>query len=313
MTAAVAEISAPAKTGNKIAVWEDFQAEIKNRADELASQLPSNVSRDRFINAAIAAVKQTPDILKATPRSLFAAITKAAQDGLMPDGREGIITLYGQIAQWNPMIYGLRKRARELDGIIVDAQVVRENDIFDWEAGDNPRILHKIKLGDRGKMVGAYAIFKNSEEGIIAREVMDAEQIAKVREQSRAKDSLMWTKFDTEAWRKTVARRGIKSVPCSAPLERLVQRDDDLFDFTQDRQIAPPPPPALVIDNTDDDTFDVEAFMTNLFAALEDAKTEELLQEAWDAADVEVKLSGMDDRLAEAFAMKKQRVEALAA
>jgi recombination protein RecT len=313
MTAAVAEISAPAKTGNKIAVWEDFQAEIKNRADELASQLPSNVSRDRFINAAIAAVKQTPDILKATPRSLFAAITKAAQDGLMPDGREGIITLYGQIAQWNPMIYGLRKRARELDGIIVDAQVVRENDIFDWEAGDNPRILHKIKLGDRGKMVGAYAIFKNSEEGIIAREVMDAEQIAKVREQSRAKDSLMWTKFDTEAWRKTVARRGFKSVPCSAPLERLVQRDDDLFDFTQDRQIAPPPPPALVIDNTDDDTFDVEAFMTNLFAALEDAKTEELLQEAWDAADVEVKLSGMDDRLAEAFAMKKQRVEALAA
>ncbi len=85
-------------------------------------------------------------------------------------------------------------------------------------------------------------------------------------------------------------------------------------------QIAPPPvtappPPAAEqhYDIEPEHDFDVEAFMTNLFTALEDAKSAELLQEAWDAADVEVKLSGMDDRLAEAFAMKKQRIEAVAA
>ncbi len=232
----------PAPKNKALAVWEDFQVEINNRADELASQLPSNVSRERFINASIAAVKQTPDILKATPRSLFAAITKAAQDGLVPDGREGIITVYGGEAKWNPMIYGLRKRARELDDIIVDAQVIREKDEFAWEAGDTPRLTHRIKIGDRGPMIGAYAIFKNGDEGILHREVMDADQIAKVREQSNAKDSLMWTKFDTEAWRKTVARRGFKSVPCSAPLERLVQRDDDMFAF-EPKDVTPPSPP----------------------------------------------------------------------
>lgn len=303
---AVAEVAI--KNG-RLAAWEDFQSEIESRADELASQLPSNVSKTRFLNAAVAAVKQTPDILKATPRSLFAAITKAAQDGLMPDGREGIITVYSTAAQWNPMIYGLRKRARELDGILVDAQVVRENDEFDWEAGDTPRLVHRIKLGERGKMVGAYAIFKNGDEGILHREVMDAEQIAKVREQSRAKDSLMWTKFDTEAWRKTVARRGFKSVPCSAPLERLVQREDDMFDFTPERQIAPPPPPVLVHDA--EEPFDVDAYMTNLFADLEAAKSAELVEEVWDAADVQRRLAGMDDRLTDAFTMKQQRLEAL--
>jgi phage recombination protein Bet len=78
--------------------------------------------------------------------------------------------------------------------------------------------------------------------------------------------------------------------------------------------IAPPPPqiaapPAVVVE----DAIDVEAFLGNLFVDLEAAKTVETVQEAWDAADVERKLSGMDDRLAEAFTMKQQRLEALAA
>lgn len=301
MSTEVAE--APAK-GQKIAVWEEFQTEIKNRADELASQLPSNVSRDRFINAAIAAVKQTPDILKATPRSLFAAITKAAQDGLVPDGREGIITVYGTVAQWNPMIYGLRKRARELDDIIVDAQVIRELDDFSWEAGDTPRLSHRIKIGERGKMVGAYAIFKNGEEGILHREVMDADQIGKVREQSKAKDSLMWTKFDTEAWRKTVARRGFKSVPCSAPLERLVQRDDDLFDFSQERQVAPPPP---TIDATPAES--APEFLARIENDLSFAMSSDAVEEAFDALDVQSTFASDEANMTKAFAIKTQHLE----
>ena len=82
--------------------------------------------------SALAAVKQTPELLNATPRSLFASVTKSAQDGLLPDGREGVIVVYREkqrgggaqnTAQWNPMTYGLRRRARELDGLIVSAHV----------------------------------------------------------------------------------------------------------------------------------------------------------------------------------------------
>lgn len=82
--------------------------------------------------------------------------------------------------------------------------------------------------------------------------------------------------------------------------------------------VAPPPPPAVQLapppDHVDveaEQPFDVEAYMGNLFADLEAATTAETLQEAWDAADVERTLSGMDDRLADAFTMKKQREESL--
>ena len=74
-------------------------------------------------------------------RSLFGEITKAASDGLLPDGREGVIQSYNtkvkyrdkdgkdrdrweKTAVWMPMSHGMRKRANELESILVDAQVV---------------------------------------------------------------------------------------------------------------------------------------------------------------------------------------------
>lgn len=241
----------PEPKSKSLGLWSDFQDEIKAREKEITSMLPQNVSRERFINSAVAAVKQNPDLLLCTPRSLFGAITKSAQDGLLSDGREGIITSYNNQqkdntwlaeAQWNPMTFGLRRRARELDNIIVDAQVVHENDSFQWHQGDAPHIEHRpAQLGQpRGKMIGVYAIFKRGND-ILHREVMSAEQVEAVRSQSKAKNSLLWTKFSGEGWRKAVVRRGFKSVPCSDKLQSIVQRDDDLFSF-DDAPVAIPPP-----------------------------------------------------------------------
>lgn len=224
-----------ANNSRAVATWQDFQTELRKREEDFGNMLPTHVSPQRLIASAVAAVKQNPALLKCETRSLFNAITKAAQDGLMPDGREGVITPYGNEAQWNPMAYGLRKRARELDGIIVNAQVVYANDTFEYEQGDEPRLRHvPAPLGkDRGKMIGAYAIFKNEKEGILHREIMDEEQVEKVRSQSKAQNSLMWTKFASEGWRKSVLRRGIKSVPCSPSLETIIRRDDEAFDFDE--------------------------------------------------------------------------------
>lgn len=236
------------KTGSLIA-WQDFEGELKRRKREIAAMLPTHISRERFNSSAIAAVKQNPDLLTATPRSLFGAITKSAQDGILPDGREGIISVYGNVAQWNPMTYGLRKRARELDGILIDAQVVQESDSFIWHQGDNPHIEHiPAKLGTpRGEMIGVYAIFKRENGTVLHREVLDKADVEAIRSQSRAKDSLMWTKFAKEGWRKSAIRRGIKSVPVSETLEAIIRRDDESFDFTQASEqtsttVTPPRP-----------------------------------------------------------------------
>lgn len=252
----VMEHLTPAANGKSraLASWEDFNGELKAREHEIATLLPRHISKDRFMSSAVAAVKQNPDLLKCSPRSLFQAVTQSAQDGLLPDGREGVITKYGTEAKWNPMTWGLRKRAKEIDGIIIDAQVVHKGDHFVWHQGDDPKIEHvPAELGTpRGAKVGAYAIFKDGEGRILHREVMDVEQIGKVKEQSKAQNSLMWTKFEEEGFKKSVVRRGIKSVPCSDTLEAVVHRDDDLFAFDEDaprpqNNTTPPapPPPAV--------------------------------------------------------------------
>lgn len=233
--------------------YEYFIAALNERADSIASMLPSTVTREKFLNSAIAAIKRDPNIINATPRSFLTAVTEAAQDGLLPDGKEGVINVYKGVAKWLPMFQGIRKRARELDRLIIDAQVVYEKDKFIWHQGDEPRIEHEpAAFGGRGAMVGSYAIFRREErEGgeILHREVMDKQQIMDVKSQSKQQDGLLWGKFETEAWRKTVGRRGFKTTPVSDNLMQIVRRDDDLFDFSQERAALPAsakrePPPA---------------------------------------------------------------------
>lgn len=328
--------------------WENFQTELEKRATEIGSQLPSNVSRDRFLNASIAAVKQTPSILTATPRSLFAALTKAAQDGLLPDGREGVITVFNQkvpntspqqyenIAQWNPMFYGIRKRARELDGIIIDAQVVFAGDDFEYELGDSPFIKHKPKprseKSDASAGLAVYAIFRHPTEGILHREVMWRPDVFDVMNQSRAKTSLMWTTFWTEGWKKTVGRRAAKSVPVSPALERLITRDDENFEFAapkaiahhQMAEIAPPDVPDVPGDEDatepgeatggEDDgplpVFNVDAYLARLGEELSACTTGDEVEDIFDRLDVQVTLGGMEDDepLKAAFALKLEHM-----
>ncbi|KKL67732.1 hypothetical protein LCGC14_2132000, partial [marine sediment metagenome] len=69
------------KQAKSLTLWEGFQTELEIREQEICSMLPGHVNKERFKNSVVAAVKQTPGLLKATPRSFFGAVTKSAQDG----------------------------------------------------------------------------------------------------------------------------------------------------------------------------------------------------------------------------------------
>lgn len=246
----------------EIATWEQFSEEMNQPNRDWIALLPPTMNPDKFRACAITAIKQNPDLLRCTTRSLFNAISRAAQDGMMPDGREGFINsynskigkddngrdVYGMVAQWQPMAAGFRKRARELDQIIIDAQVVYQDDHFIWHQGDSPSIEHTpARMGQaRGDKIGAYAIYKREDGTILHREVMDYGQIEKARAKSKAPDSLMWKDFPEEGYRKTVLRRGIKSVPVSEPMAAIIKRDDE-HSFDLENQppsgIAIPPQP----------------------------------------------------------------------
>lgn len=246
----------------------EFEAQLKLREAEIQSIMPRHVPLKRFMNTAVMAIKHNPELLHIDRRSLHRAITQAAEDGLMPDGREGVINTYStkvkrrnehgrdeevwiKMATWIPMVHGIRKRAMELGGIILNTEVVHENDTFVWAKGDEPKIEHvPPRLGKpRGEMVGAYCIIRKGPD-ILHREVMSKFQIDVIREKSKSPNGLLWKDFTDEAWRKTVLRRAVKTVPAIPDdLRTIVERDDAHYDLDLKAEpavseilLAPPPP-----------------------------------------------------------------------
>lgn len=223
MSTAVAE-----RTANPIVVLND---QIANREEQFKAALPAHIPVERFKRVLLTAVQNNPGLMRLDRQSFFNSAMRAAQDGLLPDGREGAIVEFSGKAQWMPMIGGLRKKVRNSGEIATwEAHVVYENDEFLYELGDEPILRHKPTMGEPGKPIAAYsiAVLKSGEK---SREVMTFAQIEKVRAVSRAKNNGPWVQWWGEMARKTVARRHSKVLPMSTDLDDLMRRDDDLYDF----------------------------------------------------------------------------------
>lgn len=243
-------------TGTAVAKREptNFEISLAEYEPQIAAVLPAHIPPDRFRRIVITAVNQNPSLLDADRRSLFTSCIKAATDGLYPDGRESALVIFNtkvkrngreewvDMVQYLPMVFGIRKRMRNTGEVkSATAEVVYQNDAFDYALGDEPYINHKPALGDRGQPIAAYAIIKLT-NGEIIREVMDNPAIERVRQVSRSKNGPAWTGWWSEMARKTVLRRASKSAPTSPEIDMLLRRDDDLDGGEAVPQITPPRP-----------------------------------------------------------------------
>lgn len=224
-----------------------FKSQLDNREAEFQSALPAHIPVERFKRVVLTAVQNNPELMECDRRSVFNAAIRAAQDGLLPDGREGAMVVRldrksqtGKSANWQPMIAGVRKKARNSGEIATwDAHVVHKNDHFQFQLGDNPQVNHSYDLMvDRGEIVGAYsvAVLKDGSKSF---EVMSISDIHKIRDRSdgwkafkaNKIKSTPWSTDEGEMCRKTVARRHAKVLPMSTDLDDLMRRDDDLYDM----------------------------------------------------------------------------------
>lgn len=231
----------------------EFKARVK-------TALPKNVDPDRFTRMTMTAIQGKPDLLEADKDSLYLAILQCAQTGLAPDGKEAALVVFNtnvgskqnprwvKQVQFMPMVAGVIKKLGELD-VKCDAAVVYENDVFEYEEGDFPRIIHKpAKLGtERGVAIGAYAILR-PKNGEPYREVMSSAEIEQVRQQSRAANSLMWTQFWGEGARKTVLRRCAKRIPMpfDDTVEKTLEADNATFEMAPEPVTEPAADPTVV-------------------------------------------------------------------
>ncbi len=194
--------------------------------------LPAGLSVDRFIKTATNAIQMHPQkdrLLNANRQSLYNSCQKAAIDGLMLDGREAALIVFGQDATYMPMTQGLIKMARnsgEIKSIV--AEVVYSKDKFVYRIGLDEMPLHEPDwFGDRGEPVGVWAMVKLTNGEIISR-LLSKEKVMKIAGKSKNAGQYnpqSGAYFD-EWWRKTAIKNVLKYAPKSTELESAMNRGE---------------------------------------------------------------------------------------
>jgi recombination protein RecT len=246
-----------AQTLKAVATGGQTAQEARNPYDHLKRQLENSKAEflplfgqsqqnvDRFVRVVLNAVLANPDLLEADRRSLIAACMKAAQDGLMPDGREAVLNIYNtnvakkgqpddwrKMAQYLPMVGGLVKKLYESGEVTyIDAACVYANDKFTYRRGDEPKLEHEPTMDDdAGLIVAAYAVIK-LKNGEVKREVMPRRDIEAVRGASKSKNNGPWVTWYDQQAIKSVIKRAYKQLPKADAFERVVDYDNQALGF----------------------------------------------------------------------------------
>lgn len=221
----------------QVPVIVQIRDQITKQQQEFAAALPAHIPAAKFVRSVLTAIQMQPALLSVDRKSLMGACMKAANDGLILDGREAALVTFGSSVQYMPMVAGLLKKMRNSGEISsLSAHVVYEKDTFLYVLGDAEKVEHQPFMGgDRGKPVAAYAIAR-LRDGSVQREVMSVADIERIRSRSRAAKAGPWVSDWSEMARKTVIRRLSKYLPASTDRETgqsimdIVSRDDAMFD-----------------------------------------------------------------------------------
>lgn len=211
---------------------------IKAMESEIKRALPSIMTPERFTRMAISATNTNPTLLKCEKTTFLSALMNAAQLGLEPNtplGQAYLIPYWSSKrnryeCQFQIGYQGYKDLFyRNDDNCNADAYVVYENDVFEYELGLNPNLVHKPALKNRGEVIAYYAVWKNKQGGfgitVMSKEDMEHFYDEKVKPNKNGKSSPWDTDYIAMA-KKTVLKQNLKYAPLSADLRRLVEADE---------------------------------------------------------------------------------------
>lgn len=194
---------------------------------QFAMALPKHLTIDRFVRVALTAFNKTPKLADCTRESLLACLLDCSSLGLEPDGRKAHLIPYGDKCTLIVDYKGLVELARRSGEISdVHADVVCENDFFEYSFGTDGKLVHRPALKARGKAIGAYAFVKLRDGGS-SYDVMNVDEIEKVRKISRAANASAWKDHWDEMAKKTIFRRLSKWLPVSSEFMDAIEKDFD--------------------------------------------------------------------------------------
>lgn len=201
---------------------------------QFAMALPKHLTVDRFLRVALTAFNKTPKLQACTGESLTSCLMSCSELGLEPDGRKAHLIPY-----WNSKakrfictlivdykgLVDIARRSGEIADIHAD--VVCENDKFEYSYGTDGHLKHVPTFVDRGEVVAAYS-FVRLKDGSSSYEVMNKGEVEGIQKRSKAATSGPWITDWNEMAKKTVFRRHSKWLPVSAEFRDAIDKDYDV-------------------------------------------------------------------------------------
>ena len=208
---------------------EKYKAQIK-------AALPRHMTPDRMARIVLTEVSKNQRLLECDTKSLMGAIIQASQLGLEPGiaGHAYLIPFYNgknkryecQFLAGYKGLMDLATRSGKVQSIT--PRCVYDGDVFDFEYGDKPKIVHKPKF-ESENLICVYAVVKLS-NGETEFEVMPKSKIEKVKDGVRKKNKgdlpQVWIDHEPEMAMKTVIRHICKYIPSSVELQQAVSLDE---------------------------------------------------------------------------------------
>lgn len=303
----VAELRAatpPARPLAQMKPKEQIAYLLNQKKGELAKMLPKTLSIERLLKVAQIAATTTPALAKCDVPSLVGAIGQCAQMGLEPNtvlghaylvpfntkrkdgnGQERWVNSVQVIIGYKGLI-DLARRSGQI--VSIAAHEVCQNDHFELVYGLEEKLNHTPAMGDRGPVIGFYAVAKLKDGGY-SFEFMSLHQVQDIMRATQSKGNYgPWQDHFVEMGRKTVIRRLAKYLPLSIEFQTAVALDnqaetgqDQKLDTIDGEFMVVPDPDAPQVDQ---ETGEISGRMSN------DAQVD-LPAKAQDHAEADVRRS----------------------
>jgi recombination protein RecT len=210
-----------------------------------AEMLPNHLTAERMIKVALTAAMRTPKLLQCSQGSIMESLMRAAELGLDVSGTLGYAYLVpyknrrannGRGRMDAQLLIGYRGLAmlayQSGEVTRVEAEVVHENDFFEYEKGTDFKLRFKPDFkGDRGAPVLVYSLAELRGGSIVAT-VMTIDEVNAIRKASQNANSSTWVNHWSEMAKKTAFRRLAKWLPLSSDrLNTAIAMHDAEFDY----------------------------------------------------------------------------------
>jgi len=206
---------------------------INSMAPEWAKVLPINFDSKRFTRMAISCLRKNPKLAQAflTDQgriSTLSCLSTLAEIGLEADGRRAHLIPFKDEITLVIDYKGLVELVMR-SGLVsnIHADKICKNDKFKYNMGEV--VCHEINFEKpRGDAYAYYCIVK-FKDGTTKCEVMQKEEVEKIRLSSPGRNGDPWTKWYDEMAKKTVFKRLSKWLTLTPAVSKAIEHDDQQF------------------------------------------------------------------------------------